>query len=119
MKTVLLKKKDAEQLGFEATPNYGHFLSWRMNCRSEDARGSGKPSDAMVCTTEVDEVKSIENLKTLKWIAGHSSRDFEYLDAKVASGLKNIINGDFKRRVFTEEDMAQKREAISHWSADC
>ena len=80
-----------------------------MNCRSEDARESGKPSDAMVCTTEVDEVKSIENLRTSEWIAGHRSRDFECLDAKVAGGLKKIINGDFKRRIFTEEDMAQKQ----------
>ena len=28
----------------------------------------------------------------------------------MACGFKNIINGDFKRRVFTEEEAAQKEK---------
>ena len=33
--------------------------------------------------------------------------NFEVLDSKIASGLKNIINGDIKRRLFVDEDLAQ------------
>ena len=32
----------------------------------------------------------------------------EVLDSKVPSGVKKIINGDVKRRVFVEEEAAQK-----------
>ena len=44
----------------------------------------------------------------------------EVLDSKVPSGVKKIINGDVKRRVFVEEEAAQKdrnafsREGKSH-----
>ena len=31
---------------------------------------------------------------------GKNVGDFEFLDAKVASRLKKIVNGDFKRSVF-------------------
>ena len=34
--------------------------------------------------------------------------NFEVLDSKTASGLKEIIHGDCKRRVFTQEEAAQK-----------
>ena len=38
---------------------------------------------------------------------------FEVLDPKIASGLKKIINGDFKRLVFFQEEAAQKENAFS------
>ena len=36
--------------------------------------------------------------------------NFEVLDSKKANGLKKIVNGDFKRSVFNQEEAAQKRK---------
>ena len=36
---------------------------------------------------------------------------------KIAIGLKKIINGDFERRVFIQEEAAQKRKTLSHGKA--
>ena len=38
---------------------------------------------------------------------------FEVLDSKIASGLKKIINGDFKRLLKIKADIYPKGEAIS------
>ena len=37
--------------------------------------------------------------------------DFETLDSKIARGLTNILNGDFKTRVLIEEDKYQNNHA--------
>ena len=73
-----------------------------MHFRSDFARGSGKPSDAMQWIIEMEEAKRIGDLKISESITGQSSVDFEHLDAKIARRPKKIINGDFKRRVFME-----------------
>ena len=41
---------------------------------------------------EINEVKRIADLRTSKSISGNTARDFEVFDAKVAGGLKKIIN---------------------------
>ena len=84
-----------------------------MNFRSDVGHGSSKSSGAMAWVHEVDSAKSIADHKISKPIPGQSSGDFEYFDAKVARGLKKVINGDFKRRVFTDEEHGTQREAIS------
>ena len=53
----------------------------------------------MVWTSDVESAKSIADLKTSHAIiAAKLQMDFEVLDSKIASGVKKIINGDFKRK---------------------
>ena len=73
-----------------------------MHFRSDFARGSGKPSDAMPWINEMEDAKRIGDLKISESNTGQSSVDFEHLDAKIARRLKKVIDGDFKRRVFIE-----------------
>ena len=47
--------------------------------------------------SEINEVKGIADLRTSRSISGNTAGDFTVFDAKVAGGLKKIINGDFKR----------------------
>ena len=49
-------------------------------------------------------------------ITGKNVGDFEFLDAKVASRLKKIVNGDFKRSVFTDEETALKEIGFHYFS---
>ena len=67
----------------------------------------------MVWIKEIESAKSNADLKTSKIIIGAKLQtNFEVPDSKIASGLKNIIQGDFKR-VFIQEDAAQKENALS------
>ena len=53
--------------------------------------------------------ESADDLMTSQSIKGESSRDFEMLDARIASALRMIIsNTSFRRRVSVEEQRAQK-----------
>ena len=42
------------------------------------------------------------------------SGDFEYLNAKIASGLERIINGDCNRKVLKEEDNDNDNDTLAH-----
>ena len=58
---------------------------------------------------EIESAKSIGDLKASYTITrAKLQTNCEALDAIIASGLKKIINGDFKRRVFVLEEAAQK-----------
>ena len=54
---------------------------------------------------------AVTELKTLYSISGAKlQKNFEVLDSKIAGGLKKIINGNFTRRVFIQEEAAQKEK---------
>ena len=42
-------------------------------------------------------------------MAGTAIGDFETLDSSVASGLMNMLNGDFRKRLFNEEEKTQQQ----------
>ena len=43
-------KKKAEQLEFEAWPDFRNFRMWRMNVRSEVASGASRSTEAIIWT---------------------------------------------------------------------
>ena len=60
---------------------------------------------------EIESTKSVADLKKSYSIAeARLQTNFEVLDSEIASGLKKVINGDFKRRAFSYEEAAQKEE---------
>ena len=94
------------------------FRIWRMNFRSEVSSFAGRQIETTAWFNEIESAKSIVDLKTLYSVTGSNLRtNFEVLVSKVASGLKRIINKDFKRRVFIQEEAAQKEKTLSHWKA--
>ena len=56
--------------------------------------------------SETEPAKSVAELKMSNKITGAKLQTNFEVDSKIASGLKNVINGDFKRRLFIEEDLA-------------
>ena len=67
-----------------------------------------RPIEAIFRSSETELAKSVAELKMSNKITGAKLQtNFEVLDSKIASGVKNIINGDFKRRLFVDEDVAQ------------
>ena len=88
------QEKEAEQLEFEARPDFRNFRTWRMNLR----------------TTRLS-AKSVADLKIAFSVTGTELQtNFEVLDPAIASGLKQTINGDVKRRVFIQEEAAQQEK---------
>ena len=82
-----------------------------MNHRSEVPSCASRPIEAVVWMSEIESAKCIVDLKTPYSIIGQKFHtNLEFLDPKTASGLKKIINEDFKRRVFIQEEAAPKEK---------
>ena len=65
----------------------------------------------MLLIKEVEMVDSLDELKSSRSVCGTDFRNFEILDAKIASALNKIIqNSHFKKKVSLEEQKAQKED---------
>ena len=53
---------------------------------------------------EIGQGTTVNDLATSFTLLGIASGDFETLDSKIVSGLMNILHGDFRKRVFNEEE---------------
>ena len=72
------------------------------------------PIEAMIWVNEIESAKSVADLKISYSNNGDKLQtNFQALDSKIASGLKKIINGDLKRRVFIQEEAAQKKRFLT------
>ena len=60
----------------------------------------------MLWIGRVEDAKSFDELFTSASLAGDPIPDFENLDFKIASGLRKILAGDFKKQVTTAEGKA-------------
>ena len=58
---------------------------------------------------EVEIAKSLGEVQTSTSVTGKTVRDFEILYSQLATGLGQILLGNFKRSVATEESEAQKK----------
>ena len=76
-----------------------------MNFRRDVSSCASGPIEAIVWVNEIESTKSVVDLKT-SWSITRAKlqTNFEVLDSKMASGLEKIINEDFKRRVFNQEE---------------
>ena len=78
--------------------------------RSEGTSGASRLVEAMVWISEIESAKSITEPKTSKCtMEAELQSNFEVLDSKIASGLKNIINGDCFEIIFIDKS-AQKEK---------
>ena len=112
------QKREAQKLDFEAWLDVRNFRIWQMNVRSEVSPCASRPIEAMVWISEMQSSKSIVELKTSYSITGAKLQtNFAVLESQIASALQKIINGDFKRRVFIQDEAAQKRKTPSHGKA--
>ena len=110
--------KEAEKLELEAWLGFRNFTIWRMNFRSEVSSCASRSIETMMWINEIESAKSIDDLKTTCAITGAKLQtNCEVLDSKMASGLKKIINGDFKRRVFNQKRRCTESKTLSHWKA--
>ena len=112
------RQKKAEKLESEAWLDFTSFIIWRSNFRSEVSSCASRPIEAVIWINETESAKSIAYLKTSYPSTGAKLQaNFEVVvDSKVASGLKKIIQKDFKKRVFIQEEAAQ-RKTLPHGKA--
>ena len=61
----------------------------------------------MLWTGEVEDAKSIDDHITSASVSGKPIPDFENLDFKIATGLRKILTGNFKKQVTTAGGKAQ------------
>ena len=88
---------------------HNRFCCGKMRFKNQVTTCSAFPSDAMWWIKQVEMVDSQKELKSSRSVSGKYCRNFEMLDAKMASALNKIIqNSQFKKRVSLEEEKAQK-----------
>ena len=85
------------------------FQSWRVNFKTEVCASSQFAHVTRQWITEVELAKSIDDLMTTRSITERTDfPDYDLLDAKIASALKELItNMHIPRRMCTEELRAQ------------
>ena len=87
------------ELQFEKFPTPSAFLYWKRRFKTQESFCSDFPSDAMSWIKKVEMVYSVDELKSLRSIAGKDFPNFELLDARKASALNKIIqNSHFRRK---------------------
>ena len=80
------RRRESETLEFEALPSIS-FRMWHMDCCSEVARSSNRPTQSMPCISE-----TILN----NW---ERSRRLQDVGLNRACGLMQILNGDLRKNV--------------------
>ena len=60
--------------------------------------------------SEVEDAKCIDDFLTSASLTGKTVLDFESLEFKIASGLRKIVTGNFKKQVTTAEGKAQSEK---------
>ena len=87
------------ELHFDKFPTPTTFACWKIRFKTEVCTCSQFSSLALLWIKEVEMVESVDDLKSSRSIKGTHGPDFELLDAKIASALKNHPNTRFKRKV--------------------
>ena len=96
--------KIAACLGDARTSTQSSYILLEVPEQMERDTASKRPG----LTQEIESAKSVTDLKTSSSITGAKLQThFEVLDTE--SGLKKIINGDFKRIVFIQKESVQKK----------
>ena len=71
-----------------------------MKFRSEVCSGSCHPSYAMICLSEIDSAKSVEDLRTSGSSLEHNLPNLETLEAMIANSLNKLLGAnDFREKV--------------------
>ena len=101
---------ETEKLEDEKFPTHSIFSCWQLNFQKRKLLWFL----SFLWIREIESAQTIDDLKTSPSIAGNQYSDFEMLDVKIATALKKIsTNTNFKKKVFLEEQKAQKSQPIS------
>ena len=97
------------EMNFGKFPDSMEFHSWQVNVKTEVCTRTADPQTTIPWIMEVEEVKSIDELKTSRSIEGKEFLGFGVLDAAIASALKKLLNTqtESRRRANNEEQRAQ------------
>lgn len=82
---------EATTIKFESFPNAPKFREWRLKFKEKVASSSKTPKEAFAWISEIDKAVNLSDLS--------DSGKFETLDFKIASGLNDIIHGEFSRKI--------------------
>ena len=97
-------------LHFDKFPTPATFACWKTRFKTEVCTCSEFPTEAMQWIKEMELVDSVDELRSSSSVRGISKRNFEVLDARIASALNKIIhNSHFKRRISQEEQRPTSR----------
>ena len=94
----------------------------KTSFKTEVCSCCGYPSEAVLWIREVEMVvvESVDDLKTSQPSGERRFLDFEMLDAKIVSVLKNVImNSYFKKRDQSGGSKGPNGRPISQWKTDC
>ena len=96
-------------------PDFMEFQSWKVNFKTAVCASSQFPNKTTHWITEVEMAKSIDDLMTTRSITRRTDfPDYDLLDAKIAFVLNKLItNMHFRRRVCSEELLAQNQTRFS------
>ena len=85
------------------------LIGWKVNFKTEVCANSVFPQITMHWIKDVEIAKTIADLMTSRSIVGRTDcPDYEMLDAKIASAMKNLLTSvHFRRRGSVEEQRAQ------------
>ena len=103
VQAVLSEKKytEADECPFRRLPETPYFREWKQDAIDKVCKASGRPDEAFTWIREVEQSR-----KTFDQLA--DSGDFVTLDAKIASGLTDLLrNDDLKRRAQKAKEEAQ------------
>ena len=98
------------ELNFGEFPDSLEFQSWKVNFKTEVCTKSAYPHLTMHWIKEVEMVKLEDDPVTSRSITGRTDfRDYDMLDAMIASALKEVLTSvHFRKRASVEEQRAQK-----------
>ena len=93
-----IKRILSQECKIEAFPTSVRFRTWKMNFKKKIASISGNPDEAFLWINEIEEADTMDELA--------ESGLFPLLDSKIASGLSEILNGEFQRQVQVLDEKA-------------
>ena len=104
------KQGDAEAIFVDKWAQPTDISSWEISFKSEVSHFSQYTRAAMLRIGEVEDAESMDGLIASASWSGRPIPDFENLDFKIASGLRKILTGNFKKQVTTAEGKAQSEK---------
>ena len=106
MGTLVQATAEIKVFKFAAWPSRAQFRRWKLKFKKAVASGSGRHEECYKWISEVESAKSWRDLFDLPGAI------FSVLNAKIASGLSNIIQGDLCKDVELIESELDKTQQM-------
>ena len=106
------RQREAEKLEFGTWPLYCTFPIRTLNFRSDVARGSNRRAQAVLGINGIARAKNSSDSATSNSITAIANGDLETLGSTIATSVMKIQHGNFRKRVFNEEEKALKQSRL-------